>query len=465
MPSFSSVSSAGVKLGAALSLEVTALSPQGTGVAWVEEQPVWIAGALPGDRIHAVVTRKRPARVEARLLKLEQPAPNRTLPRCRHFGPCGGCALQHLEYPAQVDWKRKMLERIFTQELDLRRLPSLEVFTGDSPWGYRSKMEFTFAQEGDRVTLGLHQRASFQRIVDLTDCEIAPPSVNQLLVAVKEAAALSGLRAYNPKTHQGFWRYAVVRCSRTTGDLLLLLVTHEGPQEALEPMARSLPEKVPSLKSLYWGVSAKVSDVSTPERITFLGGQETLEDQVGGVRFRIGPTQFVQPNLGLASKVYEMIRRQARLTGQETVYDLYSGGGLIALSLAREARLVYGVESEQANVGFAEKNAEINGISNAVFLWGNLEDLIREQALFRLSPKPDVVVLDPPRVGLHAQVCGPLLEARAPTLLYLSCNPLSLTRDLKILLQRDPGYQVESVQLFDFFPHTPHSEVLVTLRG
>ncbi len=357
-----------------------------------------------------------------------------------------------------------MLEQILAEELGLPHPPPVESFAMDSPWGYRSKMEFTFGEEGDQVTLGLHQRNSFQRIVDVVQCEIAPPTVSHLLAVVKEAASRSGLGPYNPKIHQGFWRYAVVRSSQTTGDLMLLLVTNEGPQEAVAAMAEALLQKVPALKSLYWGVSTKVSDVSTTERITLLGGREAFEEEADGIRFQIGPTQFVQPNLILAPRVYETIRRQARLTGQETVYDLYCGAGLIALSLARNARQVYGVESQQENVRFAERNAELNGISNTIFLWGKLEDLLRERALFRAGPKPDVAVLDPPRAGLHPEVFGPLLEARVPTLLYLSCNPLSLTRDLKILLERDPRVRVESAQLFDFFPHTTHSEILVTLR-
>ena len=352
---------------------------------------------------------------------------------------------------------------MFAQEMRLPNPPRIEAFPSDSPWGYRSKMEFTFGQDGDRVTLGLHRRNHFQRIVDVVQCEIAPPAANPLLAAVKEAANESGLMAYHPKSRRGFWRYAVVRGSQG-GDLLLLLVTHKGPPQAMESAAQVLFKKVPALKSLYWGISTKVSDVATPERMTLLGGQEALEDQVGGLRCQIGPSQFVQPHPVLASKVYGMILQRAGLSGRETVYDLYSGAGLIALSLARHARFVYAVESQQENVGLAQSNARLNGISNIVFLWGRLEDLLREGALFRACPQPDAVVLDPPRAGLHGRVFGPLLKAKAPILLYLSCNPVSLARDLKILLERDRAYGMESAQLFDFFPHTTHAEILVALR-
>ena len=334
----------------------------------------------------------------------------------------------------------------------------------EEPWAYRSKMEFTFGQEGERITLGFHQRASFQRIVDLQHCDIAPEPVSDLLRAIKEAANRFPLKSYNPRIHQGFWRYAVVRTSRSGGELMLLLVTNEGPREPVEAVAEALPRQVPALKSIHWGVSTKVSDVAQTERISLLWGAEELEDRAGPIRFRVGPENFVQPNRVLAERVYDTICRKAELTGREAVYDLYCGIGLIALSMASSAKVVYGVESEQENVAAADRNAALNGIGNAIFLAGKVEDLLKGRALFRAGPAPDVIVLDPPRAGLHGDLFGPLLHAQAPRLMYLSCNPASLGRDLKVILERDPRYRVEGMQFFDFFPHTTHTEVLATLR-
>ena len=387
---------------------------------------------------------------------------NRILPRCAHFGLCGGCLLQDVPYPDQVDEKRKRLEALL-REGDLQPAVPISAIGMEDPWAYRSKMEFTFGQDGDRITLGLHQRASFQKIVEILRCEIASPAVNELLTALREGVNRSGLKAYHPKTHQGFWRYAVVRASRRTGDLMLLLITHEGSPEAMKAMAEFLPRRVPALKSLYWGVSTKVSDVAVAERMELVWGAEKLEDQVGPVRFEVGPTNFVQPNLLLASQVYRAIASGAGLTGREAVYDLYCGIGLIALSLAPGAKVVYGVESERENVASAECNARLNGISHAVFVWGKLEHVLKNRALFQAGPKADVIVLDPPRPGLHPDVFAPVLEAGAAKLLYLSCNPVSLARDLKILLGRDSRYRLSSVQMFDFFPHTAHLEALAVL--
>ncbi len=451
------------KAGEVLSLSIEGLSPQAKGVATLQGRRVWVKEALPGDQVQVQLTRVRSNFLEARLLQVEKASPDRVTPRCQHFGPCGGCDLQHMAYPAQVAWKAGMLSTILKEEAGLEGI-SPQVVPLKDPWGYRSKMEFSFGQEADRITLGLHQRASFQRIVDVVSCHIAPPVVSELLGAIKRVANQFPLRSYNPKMHEGYWRYAVIRSSLSTGDLMLLVVTNEGPQEPIEALARELPRAVPALKSLSWGVSAKVSDVAQPERTSLLYGTETLEDRVGEIRFQIRPTNFVQPNLFLAQEIYEVISRLAPLSGQEAVYDLYCGIGLIALSLARRAKAVYGVELDPENVRFAERNAELNGITNAAFLCGKVEDLLKGRSLFKAGPRPDLIIVDPPRVGLHGLVYGPLLEAQAPRLMYLSCNPMSLSHDLKILLARDPHYRVDGVWLFDFFPHTTHIETLVTLR-
>lgn len=384
-------------------------------------------------------------------------------PRCRHFGPCGGCTLQQMAYPDQVRFKIGLLAEILRKELGTRELPVPEVICDPDPWAYRSKMEFTFGEEAGRVILGLHERGSFHRIVDIEQCEIAAAPVSRLLAGIRRVARRFPARAWHPRRQEGFWRYAVVR-SGAGGDLLLLLITYEGSREPMEALARELPADVPELKSVYWGVSTRVADVARPERLERLFGSEWVEDQVSGVRYRMGPGHFVQPNLHLVPQVYQAIRAQAGLTDRETVADLYCGIGLITLLLARDARAAVGVECEPENVAMAERNATINGLSNATFLCGKTEDLLKGQALFRMTAPPDCVVLDPPRAGLHKGVIPPLLQARPRTLLYLSCNPASQARDLRAILEREPAYRVEALQAFDFFPHTAHLELLATLR-
>jgi len=453
-----------LKPGSSLWVEVEDLSPQGLGVANVDTQTVWVRQALPGDKVQAVVTRRRLGRIEARLLKVEQPSPHRVLPLCRHFGPCGGCALQHMDYPTQIAWKQRMLKATFEEALPGLPLPDIRVVPMTSPWHHRAKMEFTFGQQANGIVLGLHRRGSFERIVDIDCCEIAPHAVSALLKALKDHVNRSGLEAYRPKDHRGFWRYAIVRSSYSKGELMLLLVTQDGPRSAVEALVDPIFQAVPELKSFYWGIATKVSDVADVQMFTLLRGTGMLEDEVAGIRFHVGPIQFVQPNVKLAHPLYETIRTEVQLSGKEAIYDLYCGIGLIALALASKAKWVCGVESVSENVRLAEMNAKLNGASNTTFVWGKVEDLLKKSTLFKLGPAPDVIVLDPPRAGLHPDAYAPLLKTCAPTILYLSCNPTSLARDLKVLLERDPKYRLQTVHLFDFFPHTPHAEVLAVLR-
>lgn len=396
------------------------------------------------------------------------------LPRCRHFGSCGGCELQHLDYSRQIQEKRSLLEEILTRAVGAAVLPEILSTPMDDPWGFRTKMEFTFSAtnrggpasgEGpSEITLGLHQRANFRRIVNVERCEIAADPVAPLLEELRRAAEASGLPPYDSIRHTGFWRYAVVRTGISSRRVLLLLITTEGEEGPVQRLAEILPGKIPELASFYWGVSNKVSDIARPDRLQLLWGEDFLEDQVGEIRFALGPTQFIQPNRKLVGRVYETIRRRAALTGREAVYDLYCGVGLISLFLARQASVVCGVESEPENIAQAERNAALNGISNVQFFCGRTEEILKRGTLFRMGPRPDRVVLDPPRVGLHQAIFTPLLEAGPERILYLSCNPASLARDLKILMERGPAYQVESLELFDFFPHTTHMEVLAVLR-
>ncbi len=397
------------------------------------------------------------------VVEAEQAITRRVEPKCRHFGFCGGCSLQHLDYAAQAEWRRGEVAAKMDRELGAGRFPPLQAALMEEPWGHRSKMEFTFGQDGERLVLGLHQKDRFDRIVDIERCEIAAPDVSRLIAGIRDFAGRSTFASYGQRNRSGFWRYAVVRVSRSTGQMMLLLITATGPREPLERMAQQLQREVPALKSFYWGITDKVSDVAQPDRLERIAGDELLEDSVGSVRYRFGPMVFLQPNHALVGKAYETIRENARLTGRETVYELYCGIGLIGLTLAGSAARVIGVESEPQNVELAERNAALNGVSNVSFLRGKTEDLLKGRALFRAAPAPpDVIVVDPPRAGLHKEVYAPLLASGAPRLLYMSCNPASLARDLTVLMGPG-GYRAEAAYLFDFFPHTVHAEVLAVL--
>lgn len=245
---------------------------------------------------------------------------------------------------------------------------------------------------------------------------------------------------------------------------MVMVVTHDGPREAVVQVAQAVTRAHPEVVSVLWGVSTRVSDVAQPERMERVIGQDVLEDRVGPLALQVRPMSFVQPNLLQAELLYEEMLAAAALRGREVVYDLYCGLGVIALLAARHAKTVYGIESEPDNVALAAANAQRNGLTNTTFLCGTVEDLVVRRGLFRMGPAPDLIIVDPPRVGLHQDVIGPLLHAQAPRLFYISCNPASLARDLKAILEREPRYRLTRITLYDFFPHTGHMEVLATLE-
>lgn len=451
-----------------VSVEIEKLALLGRGIARYEGLTVFVKDGLPGDRAHIRVTKTKPHYAEARLLQLERASPQRIVPACAHFGACGGCDLQHLDYAAQVAWKQTQLVETLQHLGGVTSLPPVTVHPMTDPWHYRNKMEFSFGEEGGRIVAGLHQRGSFQRIVKLEHCWIAPPLASDVLHAVEAAANASGLPAYSQKRHQGFWRYVVIRVARAGqsagGQATVLLVTHDGSRDVVQRAAEAVVRAQPNVANVLWGVSTRVSDVAHPERTEVLIGRETAEERIGSLTMQVRPMNFVQPNLAQAERLYQDVLETAALTGREVVYDLYCGLGVMALLTAPSAKQTYGLESDPENIALASANAARNGITNATFICGKVEELLVQRGLFRLSPAPDLVIVDPPRVGLHPDAIAPLLQAQPPRLFYISCNPASLARDLKLLLAREPRFRLTRLSLYDFFPQTGHMEVFATLE-
>ncbi|MBI4227657.1 MAG: 23S rRNA (uracil(1939)-C(5))-methyltransferase RlmD [Candidatus Omnitrophica bacterium] len=454
-----------LRAGQVVSVEIEKLALLGRGLARHDGMTVFVRDALPGDRAQICITKVKPRYAEARLVQLERPSPHRITPSCRHFGACGGCDLQHVAYATQVAWKRAQLVETLQHLGGLTALPPVAVHPMTDPWHYRNKMEFSFGEvAGGRIVMGLHQRGSFQQIVKLEHCWIAPALASDVLQQVEDAANASGLPAYHPRRHDGFWRYMVIRVAQASGQAHVLLVTNEGDRDAVLRVAQAVTRAVPRVATVLWGVSTRVSDVAHPERTEALIGREVADERIGPLTVQVRPMNFVQPNLTQAERLYEELLAAAALTGREVVYDLYCGIGVIALLTAPRAQRVYGVESDPENIALASSNAARHGVANATFICGKVEELLLQRGLFRLGPPPDLVIVDPPRVGLHPDAIGPLLQAQPPRLFYLSCNPASLARDLKLLLDREPRFRLTRLSLYDFFPQTGHMEVFAALE-
>lgn len=392
-------------------------------------------------------------------------------PPCPYFGTCGGCSLQDLDYRDQLALKRQRLLRLLgTVDPSL----TLELVPSEDPWRYRNKAELTFGGGG----LGYHAARSFWRIVDLNDCLLLPEPASRLISDVRHLAQQTGVPAYNPKTHQGFFRYLLIRHSRATNRLLVCLITLPGERTLIESLAEALRRAHPEISSVYWGTTTKVADVAAPEELVLIRGDAYLEDRVGPFAISLHPLTFLQPTTAQAERMYEQISRWVNASPQDSplrspadggtkqgiAWDVYCGIGLIAFYLASSFRTVYAIDSEVLNLEMARLNAQANGITNVQWHHGRAEEVLRNTRFWIGEAQPEVVVVDPPRSGLHPRVIGSLLAARPKQLIYLSCNAQALARDLTQLLNGFPRYRLREVTAFDVFPHTPHVEVAALLE-
>ena len=391
---------------------------------------------------------------------------------CPYFGTCGGCTLQDLAYADQLALKRARLQRAFTP---LGDMPPIDLVGLDDPWRYRNKAEFTFGESDGRLVLGYHEARSFWRLVDLQDCLLLPEPATRLLNDVRGLAAQTGLPAYQPKTHQGFFRYLVVRSSRATGQLLVCLITTPIPngsgseaggrvRELVEGLIRDVVARHPSIVGFYWGRTARLADIAVPDELALVHGSPYLEETLGPFRLQLAPSSFLQPTGSQADRMYRRLCEALRDSPSGVAWDLYCGLGLVALYLAAQFRKIYGIDAEAHHLELAARNASANGVTNIEFRAGRVEALLADRRFWLQEAKPDAVVVDPPRAGLHPKACASLVAARPSRIAYLSCNVHSLVRDLRVLLSSFPRYRLAFVQAFDMFPQTHHVEVLALLH-
>lgn len=398
----------------------------------------------------------------AQVLVGEKAAYAKVEPRCRYFGTCGGCTLQDLNYDDQLALKRERLQRLLDPFRE-KRSP-IELIGLEDPWRYRNKAEFTFSEIDGRLVLGYHAARSFWRVVDLEDCLLMPEPAMRLVRDACALAAETGLPTYHPKTHQGFFRYLIVRSSRATGQLLLCLITAPGSRDVVEPLALELRKRHSALVSVYWGVTSRVADVAIPDTLTLLDGAADFDEQLGPFRLRLHPLSFLQPTSVQAERMYEQLTQSlSRLETRGVAWDLYCGVGVIALYLARHFQKVYAIDIEPHHLERAKVNAALNGCERIEFQAGRVETLLKDRRFWCQEAKPDLVVVDPPRAGLHPTAPASIVAARPRHIAYFSCNAQSLARDLAEFSHSFPRYRPVEIRAFDMFPQTPHVETFVWL--
>lgn len=453
-------------------LEIVDIAAEGKALGRWNDIVVFVPMAVPGDVVDVQIRSKRRRFMEGYIVNYVKKSPLREEPVCEHYGTCGGCKWQHLPYSEQLRFKQQQvadqLGRIGKIEL-----PAVSPILGSAKTlFYRNKLEFTFSNKrwltaeeitsGDEIAdspaLGFHIPNLFDKVLDIRKCWLQDDPSNPIRLAVREFCLENGYSFYNIREHKGLMRNLIVRTS-TTGEVMAIVVFGENDPQRIDALLQHTAEKFPQITSLMYVVNTKLNDTIGDLDILLYKGNDHIFEQMEGLRFKIGPKSFYQTNSLQAYELYKIARDFAALTGAETVYDLYTGTGTIANFVARQCRKVVGVEYVPEAIEDAKVNARLNGIGNAVFYAGDMKDVLNERFIAE-NGRPDVVILDPPRAGIHEDVARTILTAAPARIVYVSCNPATQARDVALL---DGAYRVTKIQPVDMFPHTHHVENVVQL--
>ncbi|MBC7452012.1 MAG: 23S rRNA (uracil(1939)-C(5))-methyltransferase RlmD [Cytophagales bacterium] len=454
------------------SVAIEELGAEGKCVSRYNNIVIFSEGTVPGDLVDLEVMHfKKKKFGEAKIARMHKPSEHRVDPKCQHFGLCGGCKLQHIDYGTQLHFKQKQVKDNL-ERLGKIQIPEIQSIIGsDKIYEYRNKLDYTFSNkrwltfeemnlEHDTLYgLGFHLPGKFDKVLDIEQCHLQPEPSNAIRLEVKRYALEHGLTFYNVRAHEGFLRNLIIRTSNTN-EVMVLVQFNEYKKEWMEPLLDHLIRKFPQITSLIYFINTKKNDsYSDQDAITYFG-KPYLEEKMEDLTFRVGPKSFYQTNSDQAYTLYKVTRELAGLTGNEVVYDLYTGTGTIANFIARQAKQVIGIEYVEAAIEDAKVNSTINNISNTLFYAGDMKDVLNKEFIAQ-HQRPDVIITDPPRAGMHEDVVNTLLFIGAPKIVYVSCNPATQARDLALV---DADYEVKAIQPVDMFPHTAHVENVVLLE-
>lgn len=429
----------------------------GKGLTRVDNFVLFVDGAIPGSTVLARVTKAKKRFAEAETVKVLDPGPHAATPFCLHFGKCGGCLFQDLDYTEQVRWKTEHVRETLSRIAGAEDVMVHDAVPSPGQRFYRNKMEFAFSGGGSRIALGLHRRASTS-IVNVERCELQSQLSMDVVRQAREFCRRVGVPAYDPRTRKGVWRYLVVREAHATQQALVNVITSNAPDGgAARALCEDLLERFPALTGAVHSVRTANSAVAQGQRQAAAFGKPHIEEHLLGVKFHISADAFFQTNTRAAELLYEAALDMAGLTGSEHVLDLYCGVGGLALCAAGRAASVLGVENHEPSVKDARANAELNGIENCEFVAGDTRSTLAE-----LDHAPDVAFVDPPRSGMHPEAVTSLAALAPRRIVYVSCNPATLARDAGLFAEN--GYAVAEARPVDLFPHGPHIECAVRLE-
>jgi len=457
-----------MKKGDTISVRIEKLAYGGKGIARFDNQVIFVDETLPGDRVEIRIQRKKKNYLQGRVLQFLEKSPLRQAAPCAHFGECGGCKWQNLAYPEQLAFKREQVIESLEHLADSRPVQVHATLPSPLRFHYRNKMEFSFTDRrwllADELAnpelkkdfaLGLHVPGAFDRVMHIDTCWLQDDTLNRILKESQVYFKDAGLPVFNLKTHQGLLRFLVLRKSFSHEEYMINIVTFRDARQELQEYSRKMQQSFPEVVSFINTVNPRLAQIAFGETEYLLHGKATIRQKIGKFEFDISANSFFQTNPQQAEKMYEVVSEEV---GEQNrlIWDFYAGTGTIAMFLSENNQKIIGFELVESAVRDARHNCERNGIKNCEFVQGDLR-----QNISRLSEKPDVIVCDPPRSGMHPDIVQAMLEVAPPKIVYVSCNPTTMARDVK---QLSAKYRVTTVHPIDMFPHTYHIESVVTLE-
>ena len=457
-----------IKKGQLLELEVSGIAFGGKGIAKINGLTVFVEKAVPMDHVVARIVKKKKQYAEARVDTLIKASPFRVTPKCLYSGFCGGCKWQFIRYDKQLEYKQQHVVDSIERIGQIHGVPVHPTISSPEIFEYRNKMEFSCSDRrwllpdemdnsdiDKNFALGLHVSGTFYKVMDTRVCLLQPELGNRILEDVRKYIRMSGVPVYGLHSHIGFWRFIMLRHSKVYNQWMVNIVTSKEDQKTVQALADQLVKTYSEIVSVVNNIASRRAGVAVGEYEILLSGQPCIRDKIGEFEFEISANSFFQTNTRGAQRLYETVKEYARLSGEETVVDLYCGTGAIAIFLSGAAKTVIGIEIAESAVNDAMNNCRINGISNCRFILGDIKEKLAE-----LTDTLDVMIIDPPRAGMHKDVVYKILELAPARIVYVSCNPATMARDLGMLKER---YRVVEVQPVDMFPHTYHIESVVRL--
>lgn len=453
-------------------VEITGIAAEGKALTRINDMVVFVPYCVPGDVVDLQVTKKKHSFMEARVERLVKPSEHRCEPVCKHYGECGGCKWQILPYEDQLRYKQQQIIDNLTR-IGKVELPEISPILGSKHiYEYRNKLEFTFSDRkwlswdviraagglehvDTAYGVGFHIPNCFDKVLDITECHLMPDINNRIRNAIRDFAREHGISFYNEHAHEGQLRTLIIRTNHK-GEVMLIVVWGEAPDMRL---MEYLQQTFHEIVSLLYVVNQKLNDTISDQEVYVFAGQDHIMEQMEDLQFKVGPKSFYQTNTEQAYELYKVAREFAELTGNELVFDLYTGTGTIANFVAHQAKQVIGIEYVPEAIEDAKVNAQLNHLDNTLFFAGDMKDILNADFIAQYG-RPDVIITDPPRAGMHEDVVKTILAAEPKRIVYVSCNPATQARDLNLL---DAKYKVTRVQPVDMFPHTQHVENVVQM--